>query len=272
MVIVTGYMYEAQNYISGDAQSFRQTFEEQLKNGSYDVQKIELYDTLSKIDVLNKKTSIKEVKTRYIVKKVIDEKTGLPKRIPNEISTNNILISQVILTDVKMEANFLKRLENQRDESAKRHLEQQKTKTAIDTKDRIIAEGERDKASEMVKQQKLQVSQLIEIDTRLKVEESNKKLANMQYETSLIKNKTIVSNAKAKAEANKLLANAGLSPDTKIQWQYKSDSVISKHISELKLPQYYINSNGKSSSNGTSSQDLLSTILLYSKMNDVGKK
>ena len=35
----TGYMFSAQNYISGDAQQFKQTLEEQLKGGSYQVEK-----------------------------------------------------------------------------------------------------------------------------------------------------------------------------------------------------------------------------------------
>lgn len=39
-LVNTAYMFAAQNYISGEAQSFRQVFEEQLKGGAYAVKKL----------------------------------------------------------------------------------------------------------------------------------------------------------------------------------------------------------------------------------------
>ncbi len=93
---------------------------------------------------------------------------GIPKRVPNEITKNGILVAQVVVDDIILEETFKKRLEAQRDESAKRQLEQQKIKTAKDAQARIIAEGERDKAAERVAQEKEQVKALIAIETKLK--------------------------------------------------------------------------------------------------------
>lgn len=70
------------------------------------------------------------------------------------MSENNIIVSQVIVDNIELEATFKQRLEAQRDESAKRQLEQQKVETTKDAQQRIIAEGERDKAQERVNQEK----------------------------------------------------------------------------------------------------------------------
>ena len=39
-LINTAYMFAAQDYISGEAQNFRQVFEEQLKGGAFAVEKL----------------------------------------------------------------------------------------------------------------------------------------------------------------------------------------------------------------------------------------
>ncbi|MEQ8880793.1 MAG: SPFH domain-containing protein, partial [Cyclobacteriaceae bacterium] len=144
-LVNTAYMFAAQDYISGEAQSFRQVFEEQLKEGAYAVEKIEKRDTVF-ASIQDEERSIKEIKTSYDVKRILEN--GVPKRIDHELSENNIIVSQVIVDNVELEATFKQRLEAQRDESAKRQLEQQKVETAKDAQQRIIAEGERDKAAE----------------------------------------------------------------------------------------------------------------------------
>ncbi|MCK5788054.1 MAG: hypothetical protein KAH32_03595, partial [Chlamydiia bacterium] len=65
-VLNAGYMFSAQDYISGEAQNFRQTFEEMLKGGAYKVKKITILDTI--YDDLGK---IRNIKTSYAVEKVL---------------------------------------------------------------------------------------------------------------------------------------------------------------------------------------------------------
>ena len=94
---------------------------------------------------------------------------------------------------------FKERLEKQRDESAKRQLEQQKIETAKSTQLRIVAEGERDKAQERVNQEKEQVKKLIAIETRLKEEKTNKEWLSsmsksMEFEMMITKFRFISEN------------------------------------------------------------------------------
>ncbi|ANQ50464.2 hypothetical protein MY04_3099 [Flammeovirga sp. MY04] len=254
-LVNTAYMYAAQDYISGDAQSFRQTFEEQLKFGSYEVRKIEMADTLFDSSIQKSNREIKEIRKKYMVEKIMDSK-GQFKRIPNEISDNHILISQVVLPSIDMESSFKKRLETQRDESAKRQLEIQRIETAKAAQSRILAEGERDKAEERVKREKEQVSSLIAIETQLKQEETNKKLAKIKYETAQLEAKTEKVVAETKAYANKQLVNSGLTPEQKSYWEYRKDSVKWANISKIKLPEQYFSGQGNSKGG-----DLLQSIL-----------
>lgn len=264
----TGYMFAAQDYISGEAQSFRQSLDEQLKNGAYAVIKIENKDTVfHEIQMDNKERGIKEVRTNYTVEKVLEN--GLPKRIPHELTENNIIVSQVIVDDVELEPTFKQRLEAQRDESAKRQIEQQKVETAKAAQSRIIAEGERDKAAERVTQETEQVKQLIAIETKLKQERTNKELAAIALETERLKAEQRRVTADAQAYENAKLVSAGLTPQEKAEWEYKTAIGVAGEIAKLKFPETMImGGEGK----GTPLESLIGAAMAKQLTTDKAKK
>ena len=241
-LVNTAYMFAAQDYISGEAQSFRQVFEEQLKEGAYAVEKIEQRDTVFNA-VQDEARGIKEIKTSYEVIKILEN--GLPKRIDHELSENNIIVSQVIVDNVELEATFKQRLEAQRDESAKRQLEQQKVETAKDAQQRIIAEGERDKAAERVAQEKEQVKALIAIETKLKQEETNRKLAAIALETEKLNAQRQKVQADAEAYEIAKKVNAGITPEVKLKMELDRDVKVAAEIAKIKFPQTMITSDGE---------------------------
>lgn len=248
-LINTGYMFAAQNYISGEAQAFRQTFEEQLKGGSYAVEKIEYKDTVYEEIESKTKTNrrIKEIQTKYEVKKQLVD--GLPKRLPHELSENNVLVSQVIIDKIDLEPTFKQRLEAQRDESAKRQLEQQKIETAKAAQQRIVAEGERDKAAERVTQEKEQVKALIAIETKLKQEATNKELAAIALETERILAQKVKVKADADAYEIQKKVFAGITPEKELEMRLDADVRKAAEIAKIKFPEtMIITSDGK---NGT---------------------
>ena len=241
-LVNTAYMFAAQNYISGEAQSFRQVFEEQLKGGAYAVEKIEKRDTVF-AKVQDDDRAIREIKTSYEVRKILEN--GLPKRIDHELSENNIIVSQVIVDNVELEATFKQRLEAQRDESAKRQLEQQKVETAKDAQQRIIAEGERDKAAERVAQEKEQVKALIAIETKLKQEETNRKLAAIALETEKLKAEQIKVKADADAYEIAKKVKAGITPEVKLKMELDRDVRVAAEIAKIKFPETMITGGGE---------------------------
>ena len=241
-LVNTAYMFAAQDYISGEAQSFRQVFEEQLKEGAYAVEKIEKRDTIFTA-IRDEARGIKEIKTSYEVIKILED--GLPKRIDHELSENNIIVSQVIVDNVELEATFKQRLEAQRDESAKRQLEQQKVETAKDAQQRIIAEGERDKAAERVAQEKEQVKALIAIETKLKQEETNRKLAAIALETEKLNAQRQKVQADAEAYEIAKKVSAGITPEVKLKMELDRDVRVAAEIAKINFPQTMITTNGE---------------------------
>jgi len=257
---LTSKMFSAQDYISGSSQAFRQTFEEQLKGGTFIVKKNTNRDTVYySTDIKNAKDrKIKDISISYTVDKVLDPKTKQPKRIANEISASGIIVSQVIVEDVDVDAAYKKRLVAQKAESATRQLEQQKIETAKIAQQRIKAEGERDKEKERVEQEKNQVKKLIAIETRVKEEESNLKLAQIQ----LLTEKKLAEQEKVKADAkaykNRKLVSAGLTPQEKAEYALREKIGIAEATSKMATPEVVIINGGKS---GSGSADLTNSLI-----------
>ena len=234
----TGYMFAAQDYISGSASDFRVAIDDQLKFGTYSVEKREIRDTIV-TSIEESDREIREIKTRYEVNRRRD-RAGQIIRIPHDINENNIIVAQVIVDDVELEKTFKKRLEAQRDESAKRQLEQQKIKTAKDAQARIIAEGERDKAAERVTQEKEQVKALIAIETKLKQEETNRQLAKIALETKKLEAEAKKVKADAEAYQNKKLVQAGLTPQERAEYEKQTAIGVAAELSKINFPQTMI--------------------------------
>jgi hypothetical protein len=215
----TGFMYAAQDYISGAGQGFKQTFEEQLENGAYVVVKQENRDTIYEEIVQKGPRHIKEIQTSYSVQKVLDPVTHQPKVIPNEISVSGIKVSQVIVDNVIPDPEYQARLKEQKSESAKRQLEQQKIATAKIAQQRVIAEGEQQKAEERVRQEVEQVKTLIPFETEREKEKAKLAAAEIAKQRETIEALTLVIREKAVADANKLKVAAGLTPQERAMWK-----------------------------------------------------
>ena len=256
----TGYMFSAQNYISGEAQQFKQTLEEQLKGGSYQVTKEEIKDTIYN-DITDKNSrSIREITTTYKVSKILD-RNGIPVRIPHEITDNGVLVNQVIIQDVDLEPKFKERLENQRDESAKRQLAQQETETAKAEQLKILAQGENAKAQERIAKEKEQITQVIQYETEKEIEKQKLERAKIAFETAEIEAKATRVRADAEAYKNQKLVSAGLTPQERAQIDKEVAIGVAQALANLKLPTYYI-SGSNSGSNNNMLESLLGVKLL----------
>jgi len=244
----TGYMFAAQDYISGAATDFRQAVDDQLKYGGYSTQRIEFNDTIYSAIQESGPRSIREINTRYkIIRKV--DKDGVLIRIPHEITKNKVMVTQVIVDDVYPEPAFKERLEAQRDISAQKRIEMEKIETAKAEQQRIIVEGERDKAKERVDQEREQVKQLIAIETQLKQETTRKQLAEIALQTARLESEQNLVRERAQAEANRLKVAAGLTPQERAQIQKEIAIGVAEKISAMQLPQVYIEGGAEGKNN-----------------------
>jgi hypothetical protein len=251
------FMYSADDYVSGAATDYKMTIEDALKNGGFVVEKIEVRDTIYSEnlipgdDIVNKKRSINEIRVLSKNKKVLQN--GVPKRIPHEINTNKIITAQVIVSEVKLEDKFMQKLTQQRDISAEKIIEVQKIETARAAQQRIVAEGERDKAQERVAQEKAQVATLIKIETQVKEEESKRQLAQIAVQTAELESKALLIKERAQAESNRMKVSAGLTPQEKAEWEYKTAVGVAAEFAKMETPQVVINGSDKNGGSLTNS-------------------
>lgn len=240
------FMFTADEYVSGGATIYRSEIEDVLKNGAYVFAKEVVKDTIysepalngDTIAVKNRKRDIKEIKTYQKNAKVL--KGGVAIRKKHEITDNNIITAQVIIDDIKLEGSYEKKLAEQRDLSAQTIIENQKIITAKSAQQRILAEGERDKASERVKQEKEQVTKLIAIETSVKEEESKRQLAEIAVQTSKLKAEATKVDADAEAYKNSRLVQAGLTPIEKAMIEKETKIGVANALSKMSVPQTVI--------------------------------
>lgn len=249
-VINTGYMFAAQDYISGAASDFRQTLDDQLKNGGFSVEKKEYFDTTYvETDFQNSDSrKIREINTRYEVE--IRERNGTPIRIPHDITKNNVIVSQVIVDAVRLEDAFQRRLEKQRDIASQKRIEMEAVEAAKIAQQKIIAEGERDKAAERVAKEREQIQTLIAIETKVKEEESKRELAEIALKTAELEAKAKKVTADAEAYQNRQLVSAGLTPQERANIEMQTAIGVAAEIAKLKLPEVYMNGGSGSSQSG----------------------
>jgi hypothetical protein len=255
------FMYSADDYVSGGATDYKLTIEDALKNGGYVVSREEVIDTLFTPEVLtvdslvSKPRTIQEVRRFTKNSKVLEN--GIPKRVAHEINTNKVITAQVIVSDVVLEESFTNKLKEQRDISAEKIIEIQKVVTAGAAQQRIIAEGERDKAAERVAQELEQVAKLINIETQVKEEESKRQLAEIAVQTEELKAKALITRERAIADGNKFKVNAGLTPQEKAEWEYKTAVGVAAELKNLKLPETYIQGGGSGNNNSSILEQLI---------------
>lgn len=248
----TGYMFSAEDYVSGSSTDFKYAIEDQLKKGSYSVEKTQYKDTILEPVVNKGVPKIKEIQTRYAVIKRRNSK-GEFIRNAHDITRNGISVSQVIVDDVILEEKFKERLKDQRDESAKRQLEQQKVLTARDAQQRLVAEGERDKAQERAIKEKEAVSILIQKETQLKEEETNLRLAEKRKQTAIVMAETEKIAADAKAYSITKTVKAGIDPKEELKLRLEAEVRKEEWKSKRPVPSYLVvNGDSKGSNNGLS--------------------
>lgn len=251
------FMFTADEYVSGGAVTYRAEIEDVLRNGSFVYRKEKVTDTIyaepaiagDTSKIVNRKRDIREIKVYEKNSKVT--KDGVAIRKSHEINDNNIIVDQVIIDGIILEADYESKLKQQRDLAATAIVEAQKINTAKVAQQRIIAEGERDKALERVKQEKEQITKLISIETKVKEEESLRQLAEINVQTEKLKAEATRIAAEAEAYKNAKLVQAGLTPLEKAQIEKETKIGIARELSKMSMPTNMIIGGDKGTSNST---------------------
>ncbi|MCA9381626.1 hypothetical protein KC678_05145 [Candidatus Dojkabacteria bacterium] len=255
-------LMDAQEYISGRASDFDRYFRDQLENGMYLVEEYyeeeqapEVIGDTATVRVLNPNTkSAKQLKFR-----IKRNSQGEPIRDnkSNTLIQYGVKIYQAQVTGIDWEKSFDDRLQLQKEQVAQTQLEKQEAEKEFYRAKKEIAKGESEKAAERARLEKEQIKLTIAAETEAKVAEQNLIAEKKKFEVAQFTAKTKKELADAQAYENQRLVSAGLTPQERAEWEYKTAIGVAQQLKELKLPSTVIQ--GGQSSNG--STGLLETLI-----------
>ncbi len=250
-------LMDAQDYISGQASDFDRYFKDQLENGMY---VLEEYFASEKREIIGDSTTVRTVankeskQKRYRIKYV----NGEPVReYGNSLKAYGLTVVQAVVTEIDWETTFDKRLQLQKEEVAQTQLEKQQAERQFYRAQKEIAKGEAEKATERARLEKEQIQKTIEAETKAKVAEFNLIEERKNYEVAQFKAKTQKTMADAQSYENAKLVTAGLTPQERAEWEYKTSVNIARELKELKLPEIYIQDGNKQDNDGNLLQSLI---------------
>lgn len=144
----------------------------------------------------------------------------------------------------------------QKNEVAQTQLVKQQAEREYYRAKKEVVKGESEKAKERAHLEKIQIQQTIEAETEAKVAGFNLIKEKKQYEVELYKSKSKKVAAEAQYYENAKLVSAGLTPQEKAEWEYRTAVGVAEQIKELRLPTTYIEGS-KGSSNGSLLESLI---------------
>ncbi|WP_298536359.1 SPFH domain-containing protein [uncultured Algibacter sp.] len=262
-------LMDAQDYISGQASDFDRYFRDQLENGMYQVELY--YEAENNNEIVGDTTTVRQIK---IGKSSKQKKFRIKRDVHGEIIRDNsntlkqygLKIYQAQVTGIDWEESFDKRLDLQKNEVAQTQLEKQQAEREYYRAKKEVAKGESEKAKERARLEKIQIQQTIEAETEAKVAGFNLIKEKKQFEVEQFKAKSKKIAADAQYYENAKLVSAGLTPQEKAEWNYKTAVGVAKQLKDLSLPQTYIE--GSKGNNNNLLQSLIGADLAKKMMNN----
>ncbi len=254
-------MLSAQEYIAGKGGEFEQAVQDQIESGIYMLETIELKDTTSKKLVTDEQRLVENRKTiQYITQKKIDN-AGTEIRKTSPFKQYGITVAQSAIEYVDFEPKFKEMLGQQRDAAAEANVERQKAKKAEFEKQRIIAEGEKNKAKTRAEKEQEQVEVLISAET----EKKQAQISLEKEQLVLEKNRKVAQSTKVLADADAYKKKAIMKADNALEIRINAMKAIHAKYAEMLgkhekiVPDVIIGGNGKAGSGG-SATDLVNLL------------
>lgn len=250
-------LMDAQDYISGQASDFDRYFKDQLENGMY---VLEEYAQNQTREIIGNSSTIRTVVNNETKHKRfrIQIKDGEPVREKgNSLKAYGLKVIQAVVTEIDWEETFDNRLQLQKEEVAQTQLEKQQAEREFYRAQKEKARGEADKATERARLEKEQIQKTITAETEAKVAEFNLVKEKKQFEVEKFKALSKKIAADAESYQNAKLVSAGLTPQERAEWEYKTSVGVARELKELSLPEIFIEGGGNKSNNGNLLESLI---------------
>lgn len=248
-------LMDAQDYISGQASDFDRYFRDQLENGMYQVEQYYEKEEQDPNEIVGDTTTVRQINVgkaskqkKFRIKR--DANGNIVRDDSNTLKQYGLKIYQAQVTGIDWEASFDERLDLQKNEVAQTQLEKQQAEREYYRAKKEVAKGESEKAKERARLEKVQIQQTIAAETEAKVAEFNLIKEKKQYEVELYKAKSKKVAADAQYYENAKLVSAGLTPQEKAEWEYKTAVGVAQQLKDLRLPTTYIEGGKNGGKNG----------------------
>ena len=229
--LFSAQLMESETHYSGGQSKLKEDFRDQLLNGQYVLEtKIEyVKDSLTKEEVKITDTNIRK------------DETGLPIRIPSDVQTYGIKAVFAAVPNVDYEPIVDEKLQAKIDQSTRESIAKQELITAQQQALTEKAKGEQLIAKTRAEEEASKLQAVIQAEKAKLVakEEADK--------AKYIANK-IEEEGRAEAAKNLALVKAGLTPQEKAEWDYKTKVDVAKELAKVQVPSMVIGGGANGSS------------------------
>ena len=227
-IYATGPLVSSTESYAEKRNDLRIYIEDQAKNGIYRV----VTKSITELDALTGKDRVaKQAK--------IMEKDGVYVRADESpISQFGINLYKLSIDSIRYDSEIERQISLQRDALLQIQTAIANAKAAEQDALKAEAQG-RKEVAEIEAKKAVEYAQKIQ---ELRIDSAK---AAKNREISLIESQTVRTEADAEYYKNQKLVSAGLTPQERALWEYKSDSIWAENIGDIKLPSNYIQSDGK---------------------------
>lgn len=194
------------------------------------------------------KTSVKEIvtvdsftgeeKKTKIASLFADENApgGYKRSETSPFAYYGIEIGQVAISEIQYDEKVTQQIETQ--QQANMSIQTKKSEALAAQQDAIKAEAEGKAAAAKAKWEQERVKA-----TEVTKAEQEREVARLAAEKAEFEKKRVIAEGQAEAEANRLKVAAGLTPQERAQWEYKTKVGVADAIAKIKLPTIVMNGN-----------------------------
>lgn len=210
---------------------FQQAVEDQLRNG--------IYVTKSDKVIIERSTGDTEEQR---ITAIVFGPDGKALRMPNRLQELGCEVLECVIDVPQFDGKVEDMIAARKDEAMKTELAKQ---SAIRAKQDAITSEEQGKANVAKARYEKEVEKIKEVT------EAQKQFEVAQYNAKKAEEekKATIAKGQAEAEANRLKVAAGLSPQEKAEWEYKTKVGVAAELAKIKYPSILINGGDKTGQN-----------------------
>ena len=184
-----------------------------------------------------------ESKKVKVASLVADENApnGYVRSEKSPFTSYGVIIDQVSITEITYDDKVNQQIQTQ--QQANMSIQTKKAEALAAQQDAIKAEAEGKAAAAKAKWEQEKVKA-----TEVTKAEQEREVARLAAEKAEFDKKRIVAEGQAEAEANRLKVAAGVTPQEKLEWEYKTKVGVAEALSKIELPRI-IMSGGNGSGN-----------------------